>query len=119
MGAVTNQPAGCPVWYQIETEEAGLNGPVSRYDVVYMDREATTDLVQQGKPVPPGFIQFNPHANDPNPQRARLGATGQNPYGMNFRVRAMNAIGLRGVWSDYRTTYDDACRALGFVCGGQ
>lgn len=116
-GRVTNQPTGCSVWYQFEIEE--ISGPHVgyRYDVAFMDREATTDLVQLGRPVPPEFVQFNPRPNDVRPDRVRLAQTGFNA-GIRYRVRAINATGVRGLWSEWKISDKGSCTALGFECGG-
>jgi hypothetical protein len=116
-GAVTNQPQGCPVWYEFDIEETSGATVGYRYSVAFMDREANTDLVQLGRPVPAGLIQFNPRPNDPRADRVRLAQTGFHA-GIRYRVRAMNGAGLRGHWSDWKVSDKGSCLALGFKCGG-
>lgn len=115
-GAVTNQPVGCPIWYEFDIEETSGSDVGHRYSVAFMDREANTDLVQLGRPVPAGLIQFNPRPGDPRPDRVRLAQTGFHA-GIRYRVRAMNGEGLRGQWSDWKVSDKGSCLALGFKCG--
>ncbi|MCW5812097.1 MAG: hypothetical protein KIT84_13820 [Labilithrix sp.] len=115
-GAVRNQPAGCPVWYDFEIEEITGDFVGFRYNVAFLDSEAKTDLVDLGRPVPNGFVQFNPKPNDPVLSRARLGETGGRA-GIRYRVRAVNGLGLRGIWSEWKTSDRSSCTALGFQCG--
>lgn len=114
-GAVTNQPSGCPVWYEFEIEELSGSQRGYRYLTAFLDREASNDLVQLGRPVPAGFIQFNPRPDDARADRARLATTGPRA-GIQYRVRAVNAVGVRGLWSDYKISNKADCIALGFKC---
>lgn len=111
---MTNQPAGCPVWYQFDIEE--LSGPTAgdSYGVMFMDREEAMDLVALGRPVPAGFVQFNPKPADPG-TRGRLGNTG-GPAKIRYRMRAMNGNGVRGPWSEWKISDKQSCTALGFTC---
>lgn len=115
-GAVTNQPAGCPVWYEFEIEEISGANAGYHYTVAFMDADAKTDLVDLGRPVPAGLIQFNPHPTDAQPNRVRLAQEGFNA-GIIYRVRATNAAGTRGEWSDWKISDQASCTALGFTCG--
>jgi hypothetical protein len=114
-GEVQNQPAGCPVWYEFDIQE--ISGPRAgeAYAVVFMDREASTNLVELGRPVPLGYIQFNPRPGQVG-GRDRLATTG-GVAGIRYRVRAMNGNGVRGLWSDYKISDRASCTALGFECG--
>lgn len=115
-GTVQNQPPGCPVWYEFDIEEiTGANAGL-RYGIVFMDREANTNLVELGRPVPAGFIQFNPRPGDVG-GRDRLATTG-GVAGIRYRVRAVNGAGVRGAWSDFTISDKASCTALGFKCGG-
>ena len=107
------QPAGCPVWYEFEIEQTSAAGTVV-YRTVFMDREETTDLIGLGLPVPARAIQFNPLPTDPG-TRGQLGSAGGT--GLRFRVRATNGAGQQSDWSEWRTTTNDDCLALGFKCG--
>ena len=71
-GEVQNQPAGCPVWYEFDIQE--ISGPRAgeAYAVVFMDREASTNLVELGRPVPLGYIQFNPRPGQVGGRRDRF-----------------------------------------------
>ncbi|MCW5813919.1 MAG: hypothetical protein KIT84_23025 [Labilithrix sp.] len=111
-GAVENQPPGCPIWYEFDLEES--NG--FHYGVIFLDRESKADLVDLGRPVPSGFIQFNPRPTDTRPGQQRL-ATTAGKVGLRYRVRAMNGNGLRGPWSDWKISDRSSCTALGFTCG--
>ncbi len=115
-GQVLTQKPGCPVWYEFEVEE--LTGPSAgdRYSVAFLDREAKADLVDLGRPVPPGFVQFNPRPGAIN-NRNRL-ATAGGVVGIRYRVRAMNGNGVRGEWSEYKISDRRSCTALGFTCPG-
>lgn len=115
-GAISNQPAGCPVWYEFDIEE--ISGPQAgfRYTVAFRDQEANADLVDLHRPVPAGLIQFNPLPTDPVPNRVRLAETGFHA-GIRYRVRGMNGNGLRGPWSDWKISDKASCTALGFTCG--
>lgn len=115
-GSVQNQLPGCPVWYEFDIEELSGANAGFRYTVVFMDREANPNLVELGRPVPTGFIQFNPRPGDVG-GRDRLARTGGNA-GIRYRARAMNANGIRGPWSDYKISDKASCTALGFECGG-
>ena len=115
-GAVLNQPPGCPVWYEFDLQEIGGPRAGERFSVVFMDREASTNLVELGRPVPEGFIQFNPRPGAVG-TRDRLATIG-GVAGLRYRVRAMNGNGVRGLWSDYKISDRASCTALGFQCGG-
>lgn len=116
-GAVEDQPPGCSVWYQFEIEELGGREAGFVYDVAFLDREANPDLVGLGRPVPSGFVQFNPRPTDPRPDRVRLAETGFKAK-VRYRVRAINATGARGPWSDWKMSDRSSCTALGFQCAG-
>lgn len=116
--AVTNQPPGCPLWYQFDLEEWTVAGTAARYSVVFADREAKTDLLDLGKPVSPGVVQFNAKPTDPLVNRQQL-ATAGGRTNLRLRVRAMNGNGVRGPWSDWIVTDSSMCQALGFKCGDQ
>lgn len=114
-GRVTNQPVGCPVWYFYDIEEYTHTGPVRRYQVAFREQEEMTSLVGLAKPVPGGFIQFNPLPTDDGTRRL-LGTAGGR-VGVRFRVRAMNGGGMRSDWSAWKVTNYSDCLNLGFQCG--
>ena len=115
-GAVLNQPPGCPVWYEFDIKELGGPRSGERFSVAFMDREASANLVELGRPVPEGFIQFNPRPGAAG-GRDRLATIG-GIAGSRYRVRAMNGNGVRGPWSDYKISDRASCTALAFQCGG-
>jgi hypothetical protein len=116
-GRVTNQPVRCPVWYQFDVEEFTGPNVGFTYIVVFKDTEESTDLVGMGKPVPTGYIQFNPRPGDAG-TRDRLGSTGPVAR-IRYRVRAMNGNGSRGPWSEWKVSTRQSCWALGFDCAEQ
>lgn len=113
-GAVRNQPPGCPVWYEFDVEEVNGANAGYRYRVAFMDREANLDLVNLGRPVPDGLIQFNPRPGDVG-ERDRLARTGGRAR-IRYRVRAMNGNGVHGPWSEFKLSDRGSCIALGFDC---
>jgi hypothetical protein len=115
-GRVTNQPKGCAVWYVFDIEEYKQSGTVRKYQVAFAQTEETAALVGLSQPVPRGFIQFNPFPTDPG-TRGFLGSAG-GKVGVRFRVRTMNATGMRSDWSAWKVTTLDDCHQLGFQCAG-
>jgi hypothetical protein len=113
-GRVINQPEGCLVWYYFDVEQT-YNDVTSRYIVAFSEREEATALVGSAEPVPGGFIQFNPRPADAG-TRGKLGKAGGKH--VRYRVKAMNGGGMQTGWSEWKTTTNDDCLALGFVCGG-
>jgi hypothetical protein len=115
-GRVNNQPRGCGVWYVFDIEEYNQTGTVRTYQVAFAQTEETTALVGLSTPVPHGFIQFNPFPTDAG-TRGFLGSAG-GKVGVRFRVRTMNAAGMRSEWSAWKVTTLADCHQLGFQCGG-
>lgn len=114
-GSVQNQAPGCPVWYEFDIEEVSGASAGARYSVTFMDREAKAGLLELGRPVPEGFVQFNPRPDDVG-MRDRLARTDSHAT-LRYRVRAMNGNGTRGPWSSFKLTSEPGtCRALGFTC---
>lgn len=111
---ITNQPPDCPVWYLVEIQELSGQTPGYLYTVAFMDRDHNPDLVNLGKPVPPNFIQFNPHSTDPG-TLGRLGNT-VPPKHIRYRVKAINGNGAKGPWSEWKVSTRQSCWALGFDC---
>jgi len=114
-GRVLNQPPACPIWYAFDIEATSPSGVVQVYPVVFAQQESATSLVGLGKPVPRGFIQFNPLPGDPG-TRGVLGSAG-GKGSVRFRVRTMNGGGMHSGWSEWKTTTQADCFALGFKCG--
>jgi hypothetical protein len=113
-GRVSNQPPGCPVWYFFDIEETRPGQPMRTYMVAFAEFEAYAPLVGiPDRPVPPGFIQFNPLPGDAG-TRGLLGSAGGRS--VRFRVQAMNGGGISGGWSEWKWTTNDDCTALGFSC---
>ncbi len=105
------QPPGCPVWYFVDVVE---QFPVQRsYMVAFMDTEAVDELLENGKPVPLGYIQFKTRPSDPG-TRGWLAQLSKR----RTRVMMMNGGGMKSGWSDWRETTKADCLALGFQCGG-
>lgn len=119
---VTNQPAACPIWYQFQIEDiqfdlqSGEHIPGEIFDVAFMDREAIPTLLNlPNLPVPDWAIQFQAASTDPG-TRGRLGSRTLG-HGIRFRVRGVNANGVRGPWSDWHLPTRADCPALGINCG--
>jgi len=116
---VTNQPAGCPIWYLFEIREMPSSGPaLPSYLVSFQDVENVIPIggLTQLPNVPNYLIQFNAKTTDPG-TRARLAQIPTEPLGVNFRVQAVNANGQRGPWSEWKVPSQLDCVALGVVCG--
>lgn len=112
-GRVTNQPPGCPIWYFFDIEEKPAGQELRRYTVAFMAREEVTAFVGLPRPVPAGFIQFNPQPTDAG-TRGMLGRPGGR--GLRFRVQAMNGAGMKSGWSGWKGTTCNDCYALGLKC---
>jgi len=115
-GRVTNQPAGCSVWYVFDIEELPSTGVGRRYQVAFGPQEESLALVGLSTPVPPGYIQFNSLPGDLG-TRGFLGSVGGH-VGVRFRVRVMNGGGQKSDWSAWKITTLADCIHLGFSCGG-
>ena len=113
-GRIRNQPAGCPVWYLFEIQELVGAQLLRTYSVAFSEAEQSAALVGSALPVPDGFIQFNPKPFDAG-SRGLLGKVDGSAT-VRFRVRAMNGAGVRGGWSEWKSTSNDDCLALGFKC---
>lgn len=117
---VTNQPAGCPVWYSFQVRELAAPGvPVGApMSVVFQDSEATSPVGDlAGEPaVPPTMIQFLARPTDPG-TRGVLGGIPETSFGISFRVQAVNGNGVRGPWSEWKIPTEVDCLQLGVVCG--
>jgi hypothetical protein len=111
---ITNQPPDCPVWYLLEIQELSGQTPGYIYSVAFMDLDHNPDLVNLGRPVPPSFIQFNPHSTDPG-TTGRLGNTAP-PKHIRYRVKAINGNGAKSPWSEWKISVRQSCLALGFDC---
>jgi hypothetical protein len=115
-GRVNNQPRGCAVWYVFDIDEYnGLGQTLRNYQVAFGQTEEDTSLVGLGGPVPRGYIQFNPLPTDAG-TRGFLGSAVGGVVGIKFRVRTMNASGMRSNWSAWKITTNDDCKQLGFTC---
>ena len=112
-GRVSNQPLGCPLWYFFDIDERAADGTERRYVAVFRETEEVTALVGMAKPVPPGFIQFNPLPNELG-ARGQLGSAGGK--NVRFRTRVMNGGGMRSSWSQWKITTKADCSNLGFEC---
>ncbi len=119
---VTNQPAGCSVWYFFEFQEFSLNGTAigTPFQVAYMDQEEVSPVAGiNGLPstLPPAaVIQFHASPNDPG-TRGQLGSVPLSPTTIvRVRVRAINGAGQRGAWSEWKFPSEADCRALGITC---
>ncbi|HEY6559104.1 MAG TPA: hypothetical protein VI072_17590 [Polyangiaceae bacterium] len=111
-GRVTNQPSGCPVWYHFEIDESGRVN--RRYLASFKDTEELSAAFGNGSPVPRGLIQFRTGSGDTG-TRAWL-AEPKHGVTTRVRVRAMNANGARGPWSDWRSTTCNDCLRMGLAC---
>jgi hypothetical protein len=116
---VTNQPAGCPIWYMFQIREMPATGQALHpYLVSFKDSEQVLPIggLSQLPNVPDYLIQFNAKTTDPT-TRARLAQIPVKPLGVNFRVQAVNGNGQRGPWSEWKIPSQLDCVALGVVCG--
>jgi hypothetical protein len=113
-GRVTNQPAGCSVWYAFDIEEYTPAATGRRYQVAFAPQEESSALVGLSSPVPPGYIQFNPLPGDLG-TRGFLGSVG-GKVRIRFRVRVMNGGGQKSDWSEWKVTTLADCLHLGFRC---
>jgi hypothetical protein len=89
-------------------------GDVVRYQTAFNAIEELTSLVSLGRPVPLGFIQFNPRPTDLGTRGllAKVGGTGR----VRFRIKTMNGGGMHSDWSAWKRTTRADCTALGFEC---
>jgi hypothetical protein len=108
---ITNQPAGCAVWYFFE-----IDSGTRRFSLAFKDTEAVAALLGRPSPVPSGVIQFRINSADTG-TRVEVLRDAQDPNALGrrpFRVRAMNGGGMRSTWSQW--AHSD-CRPLGLSCG--
>ncbi len=118
--AVTNQPAGCSVWYNFEVREFDATGaPVGfPFMVAFQDVEAVSHVGNLSTlPTIPSnaFLQFVGRSSDPG-TRAQLAALAGQNVNVSFRVQAINGNGQRSPWSEWRTPTESDCLALGVFC---
>ncbi|MBN2719020.1 MAG: hypothetical protein JXX14_24445 [Deltaproteobacteria bacterium] len=111
---VTNQPYGCVIYYQFEIQGETRDGQKAHLLVTFKDEEKSSDLVDLGRPVPHGQIQFIVTDADTG-DKGKL-ANDIKPYRGTFRVRAVNSAGVRGHWSQWKTMSQKDCLSLGFRC---
>jgi hypothetical protein len=117
---VTNQPAGCPVWYSFQVRELAAPGlPVGApMSVVFKESEAVSPVGELASEptVPPTMIQFLARPTDPG-TRGILGGIPNTSLGISYRVQVVNGNGVRGPWSEWKTPTEVDCLQLGVVCG--
>lgn len=87
----TNQPARCPIWYQMEVEEdkSACVSP-QNYSVVFRQEEARDSTAE--------YLTFAVRSNDPG-FRGRIASFLR--CRARGRVRAINGNGIRGPWSEW------------------
>jgi len=115
---ITDQPPGCPVWYELDVETHDPATPGAIYSLAFMDREEVPILFGGAlgdEPVRDGFIQFEAHPGDAGTRGRLVGEIGKPP--IRVRVRVMNGAGMHGPWSDWKFTTPDDCQRLHFTCG--
>jgi hypothetical protein len=118
---ITNQPAGCPVWYDFEIRELLPDGTPAGapYDVAFKDSEETSPVVDvSGLPaITPSspVIQFLAKPMDAG-SRGQLGSVPAGVNRISFRVQAINGNGASGGWSEWKRTREEDCLALGITC---
>lgn len=123
---VSNQPAGCPVWYVFDIEETVNTGTppgyevVRRYRVAFQDAEEALALMGEPASVPGNAIQFRVLATDTG-SRFQLASAGAGVLfgainGVRFRVKVVNGGGMQSGWSAWRFTAPGDCERLGFSC---
>ncbi|MBN2343754.1 MAG: hypothetical protein JXX29_10445 [Deltaproteobacteria bacterium] len=114
MSEAADQPHGCAVFYQFEIQGETYDGQPAHLILTFRESEKTADLVDLGRPVPYGLVQFIA-TNEDSGDRGKL-ATDLKPYHGAFRVRAYNAAGHKGMWSQWKKMTQKDCLSLGFRC---
>ncbi len=114
MSEITNQPPGCGLYYEFELQGETLDGQPAHLLMSFTTAERTENLVDLGRPVPRGLIQFVVTDADDG-DKGKM-ATDIKPYKGMFRVRAFNYSGIRSPWSQWKTMSQRDCLSLGFRC---
>ncbi|HVU03391.1 MAG TPA: hypothetical protein VHE30_16640 [Polyangiaceae bacterium] len=112
---ITNQPAGCPVWYFVEVEERYTG---NEYTLAFSQEEEVPGVAGLSEPVPPQFIQFRVTPQDPG-GRGALAKVPRNAGGgspVRLRMKLMNGNGLYSNWSDWILPDPNSCKQLGVFC---
>jgi hypothetical protein len=105
VSGVTNQPAGCPVFYEVEirlTNSSFFSGSQSQNSVRRVFRPA--DALQTPTATAGAIVfQFRPGPSVPWNELVDAGIEPSDHAIKNLRVRAVNGSGTSAGWSSFRT----------------